>query len=1082
MSQITWQTAKGKLATVKEGGYFEYQLLAKDSQGLHLTFSVISGVLSSGLQLFKSGLIQGVPVVEPSYADQAWTQTFTIRATNSKGAISDRTFSITINEIASPTIIPKNVSLGTVYDGYFLDTQLTAIELSPSAELTWTKTSGELPPGVILTPAGRLYGNIESFSSAAAEELLGWGNTGWNKVIWDSPTAATQTRTYQFKVQVADGTRYDLSTYTIKVQAKSLFTVDNTAISANDGILTIDTDNKHVPFITTLPSDLPEQRQDSNFAFKIEGKDLDGDKLLFASVIYGQSEFDQGPTLDRPNHLAGPKIPETRWDDKLQELVPVMVRDAITGALVPNMIDDPLHPADLDDESVLQTAAFDQYGFDQVGQSLPPGVVLDPVTGWLTGHLEKQVEERKTYTFLVYCYKKEFPASKSAPVTFTLTVLGNKNNTVTWSTPADLGEINNGAISELAISAVSNLGKTLNYRIVEGARYPAEIYSTASPGSHYDSVIEYTPQARSQLPQGLKLLPNGLIVGRASFEFFTLDGGSTTFDKKATEFDTTYQFSVTASDEIDGVKAATVASNKTFTIKVHNWNLTPYENIYLRALPSRKQRKLFLDVINDESIFPTTLLYRSADPWFGKSTDIKFLFAAGLAPSLASTYLAEMQNNHYTKSVNLANVKTAVALDENLNVKYEVVYIAVTDPATENNKSPAMSINRASQIKSPYLTSPFTVIYPNSLDNMKTEVAGVGYANRGALPDWMLDQQEDGRVLGFIRGVVLAYTKPGASKLIAFRLQQHKIDFNNIEFVSDRYQLDQTLSANFDIATQEFIPSKETTFDRLPAIGELHPYAGTVDFALTVPFDEINGRTLEYLTRAGSRDGVSFKSGQLAIFALQEKYSRSAEDDFALTKDSYDSNGFDLTSFNLSTIPKQYESPNDGWNIESGLYDAEVYAPGIYSGTTPYYDENLMNGFDPSYYDDSKYSPSSVIPGYLDHLLDPTIVNMRSGIWRVNVSADNVVTLEFVKTVNPMEYVLVTGGSSFGGSKVYYNPIIATGHTVPEYTLLTNKMASAATATRFDGGATCFYNNKDEYAEPGVRDAFLKFPKQNVYR
>lgn len=1050
MSKITWETPKGAVATIKEGSYFEFQLKAKDSQGLPVTYSLISGTLGSGLQLFKSGLIQGVPTLEFTSADADLKQTFTIRAANTDGKIADRTFSIIINEIASPTIIPKNVSLGTVYDGTYIDLQLQAIEASPTAVLTWELVGGTLPPGLILTTGGRLYGNIDFFATEEAKALIGWGNTAWNAVIWDSPTAQTQTRTYQFKVTVADGTRFDKSTYTIKVQAKSLFTVDNTSISANDDIITVDTDNKHVPFITTLPEELPEQRQDSNFAFQIQGKYLDGDEIWFGVVTYGQAEFDQGPTIDRPNK--------------------------------PGVPGDPNNPPDLDDESLLSVAAYDQFGFDQAGESLPPGVTLDVKTGWLTGHLEAQVEEVKTYKFSVFCFKRQYPDSKSRTVSFTLTVLGNRNNTVTWITPSDLGEINNGSISELAIVAKSNLGKKLNYRLVEGKRYPPEIYSYPSPGSQYDGVIEYTPQVRSQLPQGLKLLPDGLIVGRASFNYFTLDKGATTFDKKKTDFDNVYQFSVTASDEIDGYKPATVISNKTFTVKVHNWNLTPYENIYLRALPNRDQRIEFSKMIADESIFPSELLYRANDDWFGKAKDIKFLFAAGLEPSLAGSYISEMQNNHYNKVLNLSEVKTAVALDENFNVKYEVVYVAVEDSLTENGKSPAMQIDRSMQIKAPYNTTPFTVIYPNSLDNMKTEVSEIGYANKGALPEWMVNQQENGRVLGFTRGVVLAYTKPGASKLIAFRLSKHEVRFNEIDFIADRYQLDHTLSSNFDIATQEFIDSKETTFDRLAAISELHPYAGSVDFALAIPFDEINGRTLEYISRMGGLEGATIKTGQRLIFAVQEQYSRPAEDDFAYVKDMFSSNGFDHIGFNQSVIPKQYDSPNDGWNIEAGTFGSGAYAEGVYAGIPPYYDPNSQDGYNPEYYDDGKYAESSVVPGYLDHLLNPDVVNMRSGIWEVNVSEEKLVTLTFIKTVNPMEYVIVSGGSSFGGSKMFYNPVIPPTGSVPHYTLLTNKLELAGEATRFDGGATCFFNNKDEYASPGVRDIFLKFPKHGIYK
>jgi hypothetical protein len=80
----------------------------------------------------------------------------------------------------------------------------------------------------------------------------------------------------------------------------------------------------------------------------------------------------------------------------------------------------------------------------------------------------------------------------------------------------------------------------------------------------------------------------------------------------------------------------------------------------------------------------------------------------------------------------------------------------------------------------------------------------IGFSNRGAMPGWMTSPQEDGKVLGLTRAVVLAYTVPGASKLIAYRLKNSGINFNNINFVADRYELDTTLSQHYDVENNQF--------------------------------------------------------------------------------------------------------------------------------------------------------------------------------------------------------------------------------------------------------------------------------------
>ena len=1026
MSQITWITPSGSLGKVAEEDYFEFQLDAYSTQGDQLSYSVIAGNLSSGLQLFKSGLIQGIPVIERITTIQdEYLQTFTIRATDAQGKISDRTFSIIINSIALPQIIPKNISIGTFYDGFYLNYQLAAVDPAPIVELQWKVIDGELPLGTTLTSSGLLSGILEPFVSTAAEGTLGWNETGWDTIPLDMPTAQAQTRTYRFTVQVFDGARYDNSNYTITVQAKSLFTVDNSEIISDTDLITVDIDTHHAPFITTPPQSIPEQRQESNFAFKIDGRDLDGAELYYELLTLNGAAFDQHPTEEAP-------------------FIPIV--------------------------------GFDAAAFDQFDQTLPPGLEIDHLTGWITGSLGPQVEETKTYSFSVYCFKTVTtqvwdPALSNDPlppggwvsvtthyysqiVNFTLTVLGDRNNTIKWSTPSDLGYIDNGSISEFSIVAVSQKGKTLNYRLKEGSRNNSFMVPLGPDGE----VILYTPQARNRLPQGLTLTHDGLIIGRATFEYFALDSGATTFDKNITKFDDLYEFTITASDDTYDpdltdeifdpyqLNTATVSSDKVFTIRVNNYNIKPYENIYLQALPSKEQRVKFASLISNPSIFPDELMYRINDPWFGKAKVIKFLFAAGLNPSTASTYIEAMQNNHYNKRVDLGNIKTAIALDANFKVKYEVIYVEALDELTENNKSIAMSIDRSGQISPPYDALPeYQTTYPNSFDNMVSEVSAVGFSHKGALPSWMINPQEDGRVLGFTRGVVLAYTVPGASKLIAYRLSQYNETFNELDFVADRYQLDHTLSTNYSINTQTFNLSLETTFDRLVSSGELFPYAGSVNFAVTIPFDEISGRTIAYLQAVGGLDGsMNIYDGQTLIFAKQEGFESAVVYDFACVREPMDTTGFDTMGFNLGYVPRQYSSPNDGWNMESGLFGTNSYG--------------------------ESYALSEPVP---------TV--QRHGIWQVQLSEDNVITLVYVKDVLYNEYVLVTEGTSYRDTKLYYDPIVQAGHTIPAYSILSSHVNISTEVTKFDSGGTKFYNNRDQYTLPEVGDIYLKFPKTNAY-
>ena len=763
MAYMKWYTPSGLIGTFVEESTVEFQLDARvDGIGnAVVSYTQIAGNMTNGLELYETGpnagIIYGIPVIETiSIVQQNFVQTFTIRAqaTAWDGTVylADRTFSVAVNTIALPQIVPKDVDLGSFYDGTYINDPLVATDPNPMAVLEWTLVGGVLPLGLTLTSLGRLFGYLEPYVPAGAESIINWDMPPWDINVWDNEVPLTRSMDYRFTVQVFDGSRYDRSTYTMHVESKAQYTVDHmipTADADENAVpvpITADIDNWHDPFIVTLPQTIPDQRAGSNFAFQIIGRDLDGASLEYVVYEPNLVGFDQGPDSESP------------WIDN--------------------------------------AAPFDSTGFS-LQSVLPPGVTLDINTGWLTGNLETQIEERKTYTFKIFCVKQSYPLYESDMVEFTFTVLGEMNNTISWITPTDLGIIDNGAISELSIQAVSSLGKTLNYRFKEG---------DAPPGEYW-----------SRIPMGLELLPSGLIVGRVSFEYFQLDGGTTTFDNNTLEFDSIYVFTVTATDDttIDDptVTNGTVSGDRTFQIRVNNYNIKPYENLYLRALPTFQQRVDFMTLMNDASVFPDQLIYRIDDPWFGKSENIKFLFAAGMEPNLAADYIAAMEFNHYNKRISLGNVKTAVALDVNYNIKYEVVYVEVIDADTVAGKSVAKHIDRRNQVSSPYLTAPYIDIYPNSLDNMKSEVTALGYANRGAMPDWMLNQQEDGSVLGFTRGVVLAYTVPGAGKLIAYRLQQYDLAFNTVDFVADRYQLDHLLSKNYNVAAGEFYPPVATTFD-----------------------------------------------------------------------------------------------------------------------------------------------------------------------------------------------------------------------------------------------------------------------------
>lgn len=164
------------------------------------------------------------------------------------------------------------------------------------------------------------------------------------------------------------------------------------------------------------------------------------------------------------------------------------------------------------------------------GYGLPPGLTLDPLSGWFYGYIPNQGTTEVTYSFNIQVYDLNTPEVMSPLYPFTLTIIGAIDAEVVWDTPSFLGEIDNGDVSMFYVKATNRGGRALQYRLKSGA---------------YNS-----------LPQGLELTPSGDIIGRVSFDTFALDLGTTTFDKTLattrnltigeTTFDSTFTFTVNA--------------------------------------------------------------------------------------------------------------------------------------------------------------------------------------------------------------------------------------------------------------------------------------------------------------------------------------------------------------------------------------------------------------------------------------------------------------------------------------------------------------------------------------------------------
>ncbi len=980
---LDWITPSGSLGIVPAGTYYQLPLEVVETQSnVSVTFSLVSGVLPGGMIVNSAGYLQGVPELLNAIAvDQSTSFDFTIRATNSLGHIKDRAFSLTVTNVTGPVIQPTINYLGSYFDGTHYSQQLTVAELNPNVVIQWSNI-GSLPPGITLDNTGLLSGYLLPSTVVGPNGPAGYDSdvpaVGGSGAILDyaeydyAPydfNQLSQTISYNFTVQAYDGANYDLQNYIINVISRSAFTADNANLTVDNSYITTDAGNVYIPVIVNANVTLPTARAGAYYAYKFTATDFQNDPLIY-SITNTVGTFDA--------YVLGQDAGFDFGGDDITHL---------TGV------------------------GFDSYASGTTGTNNLPGLILDQQSGWLYGKVNPQSSAYDVYTFGLQASRTVNGLTySSTPIYFNLPVLGNINDVIEWTTNANLGVIDNGSVSDLYVEAVAKTGNPLTYSLVDQAN------------------------VKIRLPQGLALTSQGELEGRVTFEAFTLDSYATSIDANATTIDRQYVFTVEATD-------GNISSTQQFTLTMVVADQKPYDNLYLRALPDQAQRKIWYDTITNTEIFPPALIYRPDDPRFGVQQNIEMLFLPGLSPDDLNTYANAIAENHYTKNFAFGNVKTAVVLDNNYSVKYEVVYVEVIDPGLNSlGQGPALEIDLAGVIANPYKDSAgnsYNIAYPNSSPNMIDRlVANVGYYDQGSLPPWMTSNQL-GTVsnsfappLGFTKAVVLAYAKPGAGDLIAYRLQNSGIDFNSIDFTVDRYFVDDYYTTNFNTASSSYYLGRETTFDSLPNqnIGEL---TGTVYYGATVPFDQINGRTVDYINSQGGISGVTnFQSGDTLIFVQQENFLNAG--------------------------------PYDGWvSYQDAFLGDNILTP-------------VVEGYDSEAYD--KYS---LIPGFLEKSQGTSAVNERGGIWQIQI-VNNVVDLVFVQEIEIFQRVRVLFGQ-YGGAIMYYNFNLSVGQTVPYYIVYNYNTIAIRNRTTFNGDSTKFFDLRDQYYAPGTNDHILHFPKENTF-
>jgi hypothetical protein len=885
---ITWITPAGSLGIITERVIQDIQVEASSNVG-PITFTVIAGNLPRGLRLnadvnfvnpISTCFLQG----SPSEVKKFTTSRFVIRADDGVD-IEDRTFNLSVDGSDIPQWITKEGFLQVgegntffVLDNSYVEYQLSATDTDLTAgdvlEYYLTPLGGQLPPGLSLSSTGLISGftdpifalEYSGFPSGGYDtapldvtplDFVEARSNGFDSFLFDNQTydynepsrvPRRLSRIYNFVVSVTDGIHTVNRLFKIFVVTEEFLQSDNSIVQVDTNVFTSDSSNARRPLWIT-ESNLGRLRANNYVTIFLDVYDppsLDGSisyfllptnygiyRLISTGEIIKDGTYEISgvfPFFPRANFKT---TNESQWETISPE----------TPSVVPPGLELDSNTGEFAGKVPYQAAITRTYNFTMLAVNYPSS--LSNATFTLVGDWNSftvyQKDDAVRFDGLIYislvANLGRVPPENEAfwlkgvstsAKQFTVEIIGEIDGAIEWLSPSDLGTIKPNQASQLFVEA-----RSLKY----GGRV---VYNLTS----------------GRLPTGLAFLPTGLIEGKVrqfsdstslgltrfydvignerNFDI-TFDGGTTTFDQKFT-------FEITARDS-----ANVAESTKSFSFTVLTDNVITFANLYVKAFQEKSKRLSWYNFITDATIFNSNEIYRYGDPNFGIQTEIKMLVYAGIESVEAVKYVQAMSRNHNNKRLLFGDLKVAVAKDPvTQQTLYETVYVEIVDSMEKNGQSIRSTIELANDIESKVLISydaikvdsdiPFVSdsdhqrVFPNSIKNMRKRIQNVGERDREFLPLWMRSIQDSGTFeTGYVKALVLCYTKPGQSANIVSRIKNkirtERFDFKLFDFTADRYVI--------DIINGE-IEDKYLAFPQKDILNKLENPSQSVDAVFTV--------------------------------------------------------------------------------------------------------------------------------------------------------------------------------------------------------------------------------------------------------
>ena len=1040
MAQPQWITPAGSLGTIPEGVFYSTPVQAV-ANGEDVYFTLIAGQLPDGVQVTANGTVEGVPknVVRvqgvPTEVSQDTTTRFAIRAftRNPNGTVdrlADRTFTITVTGQDVPEFVTPAGNVGTFYDGSEAVIQIEFTDSDPDDTVRILLLSGSLPPGLALDPrTGTIAGVIAPLIGPAGTATPGYDATQYDQYPFDFSTRSAS-KNYQFTLEITDGKDSNIRTFEIFVYSKDSMSADTTDFTADNTFITADVVPTRTPVLLTPPGDLGRVRADNFYAFKFDAIDFDGDPIEYSITVGAGVGFDA------------------------------------TGSLF--------------DETGI--------GFDRGAFSLPPGLTINPDTGWFYGYIPDQGATEQTYRFAVQVLKANNPSIISGFYYFTITITGDINTEVIWLTEPDLGVINNGAISTLAVEAVNRGGRSLQYRLQSGSN--------------------------SKLPQGLTLQPTGHITGRVSFNTFAVDTGTTTFDVNLntrlnineTTFDSKFDFTVNAfaaSTEQVGYQLGAL------TVTNGGSGYVTQPTVTISAPPNTATAiQATAGVVTIEGGVITAIAI--GNPGRGYVTPPTVTITGGGGSS--ATASASIIEVDLTNAVSVFR-RFSVTVNRAFNEPYETLYIKAMPPEEDRVLVDQLLLNQD--------IIPESLVYRADDPNFGVATSVIydhAYGLTAASLDLYVESLDINHywknlTLGEIRTARALDSSGNVLYEVVYSAVIDNLVNNDGVSVNKQvtlpYPVNEGDSTEIDVVyPNSLINMRDQVID---TVGQITPA-----LPLWMLSKQVNGQILGFTPAWVIAYVKPGESGRVA-YNIRTKYGEQLNRvDFKVDRyeidrsQTYDWQPYDdsvsagkwipyppaATTFDLTESPTNltfrgrvdYATELAFEQINHRTLTSIAALGGIDGETGAFLNNRLVifkkqEGFtgmtnDEAFtdyletYDQTGYDQSGTL--YDESVVLP--LTERLSIYRM-ILTNGIVTLNLVAVTNLFDYVLITRGDTWAGYELYLPPSPTPGLLIRTWSLIPEEPGQE---TIFDGGSTRFITPADRWTNTDEFDKYLVFPRTNI--